>query len=160
MSGRSRTFITVCDIPEIPIKPAAGICTQYILLSYNGNKKYQTVIPMSPKTHILSANSYELEIIRLLYLLAPDDSIVKKMVKKSLERLKTTCYGSGNCAVGECFYTALIVLRFLASVAPHETEWIEKLITLYREHVGDQKRHRGVAEYYRLCMSELNIKGQ
>lgn len=39
----------------------------YFIPPYNDNKKYQTVIPISPKTHILSANSYELEIIRFPY---------------------------------------------------------------------------------------------
>jgi len=38
----------------------------FYIPSYNNGKKYQTVIPMTPKTHILSANSYELEILRLL----------------------------------------------------------------------------------------------
>jgi hypothetical protein len=36
---------------------------EYFIPPYNDGKKYQTLIPMSPKTHILSANSYELEII-------------------------------------------------------------------------------------------------
>lgn len=92
---------------------------------YNDGKKLQTVIPLTPKTHILSANSYELEIIRLLYLFAPDEPVVKDMVKKTLERLKTTCFGYQDCAIGECFHSALIVLRFLATTAPEDIEWIK-----------------------------------
>lgn len=122
---------------------------------YNNGKKLQTVIPMSPKTHILAANSYELEIIRLLHLFAPEHAEVKRMVNETLMRLKTTCFGYRDCHVGECFHSALVTLRFLITVAPEETEWIKKLITLYKTHVGDTRRHSGVKRYYELCLTEL-----
>ena len=125
---------------------------------YNEGKKFQTVIPMSPKTHILSANSYELEIIRLLYLFAPDDKMVKDMANKTLERLKTTCFGYQDCHVGECFHSALIVLRFLATVAPDDTEWINKLIIFFNKYKDETPRHGGIYWYYWLCLSELPIE--
>ena len=133
----------------------------FFLPPYNGNKKFQTVIPMSPKTHILSANSYELEIIRLLHLFAPNNTVVFDMVKKSLERLKKTCYGYHDCAVGECFHTALIVLRFIAATAPNDTEWINKLISFFKRNMDEKLALRGkgvhgnVLWYYWLCLSEL-----
>ncbi|GHU38340.1 hypothetical protein FACS1894105_12130 [Clostridia bacterium] len=133
----------------------------YFIPPYNGNKKYQTVIPMSPKTHILSANSYELEIIRLLHLFAPEDTVIGDMVTKSLARLKTTCYGYHDCAIGECFHSALIVLRFLAAVAPGETEWIAQLLRFFNRHLEEKLAMRGkgihgnVLWYYWLCLSEL-----
>ncbi|MDR0326373.1 MAG: hypothetical protein LBI19_09800 [Oscillospiraceae bacterium] len=123
---------------------------------YNSGKKLQTVIPMSPKTHILSANAYELEIIRLLHLFAPNDPDVRMMVTQTLERLKTTCFGYHGCARGECFHSALIVLRFLIAVSPDETEWIQKLIAIYHAHVGGARRHSGVKKYFELCMKEMN----
>lgn len=135
----------------------------YFIPPYNQNKKYQTVIPMSPKTHILSANSYELEIIRLLHLFTPVDAVVADMVKKSLERLKTTCYGYHDCAVGECFHTALIVLRFVAAAAPDDTAWINKLLAFFKRHMDEKLALRGksihvnVLWYYWLCLSELPI---
>jgi len=130
---------------------------QYYIPPYNGGKKLQTVIPMSPKTHILSANAYELEILRLLALFAPDNPEVKEMVAKTLERLKNTCFGYQSCHVGECFHAGLIVLRFLAAAAPRETEWIKKQIDVYESHADDAKRHSGVNKYYLLCLSELKI---
>ena len=136
----------------------------YFIPPYNDNKKYQTVIPMSPKTHILSANSYELEIIRLLYIFASDNPDVQDMVQKTLARLKTTCYGYNDCAVGECFHTALIVLRFLAATAPGDIEWINKLISFFRRYMDDKLALRGkgvhgnVLWYYWLCLSELPLK--
>ncbi|GHV06046.1 hypothetical protein FACS1894217_03980 [Clostridia bacterium] len=136
----------------------------YFIPPYNDNKKYQTVIPMSPKTHILSANSYELEIIRLLHLFAPNDQAIKDMVAGSLARLKTTCYGYHDCAIGECFHSALIVLRFLATVAPNETEWITQLLEFFNKHMDEKLALRGkgvhgnVLWYYWLCLSELPLE--
>jgi hypothetical protein len=136
----------------------------YYIPPYNDNKKYQTVIPMSPKTHILSANSYELEIIRLLYMFAPDNPDVRGMATKTLARLKTTCYGYNDCAVGECFHTALIVLRFLAAAAPDDDEWINKLLAFFKMNMDEKLMLRGkgvhgnVLWYYWLCLSELPLK--
>lgn len=134
----------------------------YFIPPYNNNKKYQTVIPVSPKTHILSANSYELEIIRLLHLFAPNDSIVQDMVAKSLERLKTTCFGYHDCVVGECFHSAFIVLRFLAAVAPDDYVWINKLIDKINGNIDEKLRgknrvHGNLKWYFWLCLSELSF---
>lgn len=60
---------------------------------YKDGKKVATIFGQKPKTYILSGNSYELEIIRLLHLLAPQNPDVQTMVKTTLERLKTTCFG-------------------------------------------------------------------
>jgi len=122
---------------------------------YNDGKKYETVIPMAPKTHILSANSYELEIIRLLHLFASHNAAVQNMVEQTLFRLKATCFGYKSCYTGECFHTALIVLRFVIAVAPRETGWIKKQISLYHTHAADTRRHAGVKQYFELCLSEL-----
>jgi len=133
----------------------------FFIPPYSGNKKYQTVIPMSPKTHILSANSYELEIIRLLFFFAPDDPTVQDMVKQTLDRLKTTCFGYQDCAVGECFHAALIVLRFIAAAAPGDTAWINKLLAFFKRHMDEKLTlkgkgvHGNVLWYYWLCLSEL-----
>jgi len=126
----------------------------YFIPPYNDGRKLQTVVPMSPKTHILSANAYELEIIRLLHLFAPKDAVVQDMVRGTLERLRGTCFGNG-CPQGECFHAALPVLRFLAACAPHETEWMYKLVDFFNEHYEDKTRHSGVMRYFGLCMSEL-----
>lgn len=122
---------------------------------YNEGKKFQTVIPMSPKTHILSANSYELEIIRLLYMFAPDNLIVKDMVEKTLIRLKTTCFGYQDCHLGECFHSALIVLRFIGTVSD-DTGWMKKLVAFFNRYNGEIYRHGNTVWYYWLCLSELS----
>jgi len=111
---------------------------------------------MTLKTHILSANAYELEIIRLLHLLAPDNPIVQNMVHETLARLKTTCFGYRDCHHGECFHAALIVLRFLGAVSD-DVQWMKKLIRLFNTYNGETVRHSGTVWYYWLCLSELPV---
>lgn len=127
----------------------------YFIPPYNDGKKYKTVMTVTPKTHILSANSYELEIIRLLYILAPENIVVKEIVLNTLERLKTTCFGNEDDNIGECFETSLIVLRFLAATAPNETSWIKERVDNFHNHFGEKHRHWGVKWYFWLCLSEL-----
>lgn len=121
---------------------------------YNDGKKLQTVIPMAPKTHILAANSYELEIIRLLYFFAPVNPIIQDMTNKTLARLQTTCFAYQDCHHGECFHSALITLRFIASVS-NDIVWMKKLVSFFNKYNGETYRHSGTFWYYCLCLSEL-----
>lgn len=121
---------------------------------YNDGNKFKTIYNQAPKTHILSANMYELEIIRLLYLLAPDEPIVQNMVIQTLNRLKSTCFGNKDDGVGECFDTSLIVLRFLA-VTSNDTRWMLDRIDNYNNHVSEKKRPWYALWYFWLCLSEL-----
>ncbi len=104
-----------------------NIYPNYYIPPYNGNKKLRLIQGYLPKTNILYANHYELEIIRLLYMLIPKNQTVDEMVKNTLQRLKGSCFGNA-CAQGECLTTGISVLRFLAVVQPDNTEWIEKLL--------------------------------
>jgi hypothetical protein len=109
----------------------------------------------TPKTHILSANLYELEIIRLLHILEPNNETVKNMVSETISRLKTTCFGNRDDGLGECYDTSLVVLRFLASVAQNDTKWIKERINNYHKYYNEKHRHWAVKWYYWLCLSEL-----
>lgn len=129
----------------------------FFIPPYNDGKKYKTIFNQIPKTHILSANMYELEILRLLYLLAPENAEVQEMVSKTLNRLKTTCFGYTDDGVGECFDTSLVVLRFLATVASNETAWIQSRIENYNKHAKEKKRPWYANWYYWLCLSELPL---
>ena len=128
---------------------------QFFIPPFNDGKKLQTVIPMSPKTQILSANSYELEIIRLLHMFAQNNSNVAHMVSETIARLKRTCFGYKNCIVGECFESGILTLRFLSTVAPGQTNWIQKQVELFNSHYADKRRHSGVLKYFWLCLSEM-----
>ena len=100
----------------------------FYISPYNGGKKLRLIQGYLPKTYILYANHYELEILRLLYLFAPDNEIVCDMVEATLQRLKGACFGN-SCIQGECLAAGISVLRFLTVVCPNETEWIDNLLT-------------------------------
>ncbi len=137
---------------------ASRMYPEFFIPPYNNGIKYRTVLGQMPKTQILSANMYELEILRLLKILAPDNPEINDMVCKTLARLKTTCFGYQDDGKGECFDASLIVLRFLAAAAPNETIWIQSRIDNFNRHYAEKKRPRFCIWYYWLCMSELPFK--
>lgn len=128
---------------------------EFFIPPYNDGKKYKTVLNQTPKTQILSSNVYELEILRLLFLLAPENETVIDMVNTTLKRLKTTCFGNEDDGVGECFDASLIVLRFLCTVTPSDTTWIISRVNNYNDHVNEKKRPWFSLWYYWLCLSEM-----
>lgn len=103
-----------------------NIYPNYFIPPYNENKKLRLADGSLPKTHILYANYFELEILRILLQFAPENEMVQEMITNTLQRLKNTCYGN-NCPKGECVTTGKEVLRFLQTVCPEEKDWIKKL---------------------------------
>ena len=104
-----------------------NIYPNYYIPPYNRNKKFRLIQGYLPKTNILYANHYELEILRLLYMYAPSNETVLEMGQNTLQRLRNTCFGNA-CAQGECLATGISVLRFLAITRPDDAEWIDRLI--------------------------------
>ena len=103
-----------------------NIYPNYFIPPYNENKKLRLADGSLPKTHILYANYFELEILRILFQFAPENEMVQEMISNTLQRLKNTCYGN-HCSKGECVTTGKEVLRFLQMVCPEEKDWIKKL---------------------------------
>lgn len=99
----------------------------YYIPPYYGNKKLRLIQGYLPKTNILYANHYELEIIRLLFLFASGKEKVNELVEKTLQRLQNTCFGN-SCTQGECVAAGISVLRFLAVTRPNDSEWIDRLL--------------------------------
>ena len=132
----------------------------YFIPPYNNGKKYITVNGVMPKTHIFSANHYELEILRLLTLWRANDDSVKDMLMKTKERLATTCFGK-FCATGECFEASIVTLRFLAAAFPNEEEWISMLVENIRDEIDNKprgkKRHSGTTFYYWLTLTDIDL---
>ena len=119
--------------------------------------KLRTVLGQMPKSRILEGNMYELEILRLLCLLSPQDETVDEMRLFTLERLRHTCFGWEDDGVGECFDASLIVLRFLLAAAPMPSGegWIRSRIENYKRHRYDRPRTWHSRWYYWLCVSEM-----
>ena len=99
----------------------------YYIPPYHGNRKLRLIQGYLPKTNILYANHYELEIIRLLFLFAPENKQVHEMVDHTLQRLKHTCFGN-SCTQGECMAAGISVLRLLAATKPDDLKWINTLL--------------------------------
>lgn len=99
---------------------------KFYIPPYNNNKKLRMSHGKMPKTHILYANHFELEVLKQLFMFAPEHPEVQKMIGSTLERLEKTCFGN-YCSKGECVEAGACVLRFLEIVRPEEKEWIEKL---------------------------------
>lgn len=72
-------------------------------------------------------NAYEMDILRLLHLFAPENHIVKDMVSGTFKRLEKSCPG-GDCCQGECFHSSLPVIRFFSVAALDKKEWLKKLV--------------------------------
>lgn len=104
-----------------------NIYPEYYIPPYNENRKLRLIQGYLPKTNILYANHYELEIIRLLVLFAPENTRVKEMADNTLRRLGNTCFGN-FCTQGECMATGISVLRLLSVAKPDDFEWIDKLL--------------------------------
>ena len=128
---------------------------------YNGNKKLRLIQGFLPKTCILYANHYELEIIRLLFMFAPDNEKVDELVKTTLKRLKNTCFGN-SCTQGECRAAGISVLRFLAATQPQNSEWIDKLLTPLGDMFmafgnGQAAAHSGIPiTYLLMAFTDIN----
>lgn len=105
-----------------------NIYPNYYIPPYNGNKKLRLIQGYLPKTNILYANHYELEIVRLLFMFAPENEKINEIVVNILQRLKNTCFGN-SCTQGECMAAGISVLRFLAVTQPNDLEWIDKLLS-------------------------------
>jgi len=133
------------------------------VLPYNGGAKMNTIFNQEPQTQILSMNMYELEIIRLLSLFAPNDPMIQEMVSQVHSRLKETCFGNHGCGTGECYDAGLVTLRFLSATTPHSQSWISDQINCYNNHIAEKKRSKYYGRqyslyymwYYWLCLSEL-----
>lgn len=118
----------------------------------------RSLMGQTPKTKIFAGNMYELEILRLLCLLAPDDPKVLLMRDETLRRLRSACFGWGDDGMGECFDTSLVVLRFLCAAAPEDTDWIKSRIENYDRHEGEKKRPWFPLWYFWLCLSEMPLE--
>lgn len=99
----------------------------FFIPPYNEKKKMRLIQGYLPKTNILYANHFELEIIRLLALFDCESITVQQMIDKTIDRLKKTCFGN-SCTKGECLATGICVLRFLAAIKPDEKAWIDKIL--------------------------------
>ena len=49
----------------------------------------------------------------------------------------------------------MITLRYVATVAPNEMDWLKKLISVFNGHYFNKRRSRGVLLYFWLCLADM-----
>ena len=122
---------------------------------YHDGRKCRLLCGSLPTTHLLSANHYELEILRLLALWAPKELRVTDMVKRTLDRLRAACFGR-YCAKGECVGASVAALRFLTAVKPASDPWIDAILQplgeIFVGQRGQASTHRGLPIFY-FCLA-------
>lgn len=127
---------------------------------YNGGKKYRLITGQMPKTHLFSANHYELEILRLLALWDSENDLVVQMVDQTLDRLAVTCFGH-FCSEGECVGASVSALRFLSAVKPMDDIWIEELLSplgeIFSDIQGQAATNKNLPVFY-FCLALSGIK--
>jgi hypothetical protein len=101
----------------------------FFIPPYNGGKKLRLITGELPKTHILSSNHYELEILRVLALWDKDNPKVQYMLDETIKRLSKACFAQ-FCPEGECTGTGVSALRFLSVLNPQNDndKWINKIL--------------------------------
>lgn len=83
------------------------------------SKKQRLITGELPKTDILSANHYELEIMRILALWGRNRKDAVVMLDATAARLEKTCFGR-FCSKGECTGATIAALRFYDAYCPDE----------------------------------------
>lgn len=138
---------------------SVGMYPLFFVPPYNQGKKCRLLCGLLPKTHLLAANHYELEILRLLALWKPEDPRVVEMVRETLERLGAACFGR-FCSEGECVGASVAALRFLTAVKPADDPWTETILqplgNIFLGLRGQASTHCGLPVFY-FChaLSEL-----
>jgi hypothetical protein len=128
---------------------------------YNNGNKYRLITGELPKTHILSANHYELEILRLLAMWGEGALAIKSMIDSTLGRLSVTCFGR-FCGTGECVGAGVTALRFYSAVLPPEDSRIKMLLhplsDLYGQSGGRASTYQNLpVKYCRLALAGVSL---
>ncbi len=92
---------------------------------------FMTFTGYRPHTKNLYGNYCELELLRILYLLRPDNIGFAGLYETTRQRIKGACFGA-FCSKGECFEISIMALRFISTVFSEEKQWID----MYVHHIG------------------------
>ena len=140
--------------PEIYIPPYVNKTEADMGYSPYG-AKYRLLTGYQPKTLMLSANAYELGILRLLALFGRDDSTVKQMCEQTRQRLDSTVLGHFN-AQNEYFCISIAALRFFGTAFPEDIKRIKGFIRGLEREYDSQDRPESMGTYKFLAYSEID----
>lgn len=120
-------------------RPVKAITPVFTEVGHGVPEDFATFTGYKVKTQSLYGNYAELELLRILYTLKPEAPMLGEMLMATKERLAETCFGQ-FCGKGECFEVSIITLRFMATVFPEESLWVDSLINGIATTIRDRKR--------------------
>lgn len=131
----------------------------YVYSKKDELKNFHTFNGYKPKTMLFYSNYCELELLRIAYLLHALDEEKKWIYDSTKQRIQSNCFGR-FCSKGECFETSIAVLRFVATVFPDETEWIEMYIKNITETIlsGNKKIPYQTTLYFAMTLCEIDTE--
>lgn len=109
-----------------------------------------------PRTKFLADNLVELDTLRLLALIQPEEPKVRSIFQEANERLFPLCFANG-CVVGECAHASIAFRRYFMAYDPEAAREKNRptLETLKQRRDGEG-RWRGFPFYFTLLwLSEL-----
>jgi len=145
---------------DMVIKPSrAYIAPFYVYSQKEELNTFHTFNGYKPKTMLFYNNYCELELLRIAYLLNVLDEEKKWIYDSTKQRIQSNCFGR-FCPTGECFETSIAVLRFVATVFPNETEWIEMYMKNITETIlsGNKKISYQTKLYFALTLGEIDTE--
>lgn len=117
--------------------------------------KYRLVTGYQPKTLMLSANAYELGILRILALFAPEDETVIRMCEETKSRLDSTALGHFN-GKNEYYIISAAVMRFFSAAYPKDISRIKGFIRGLESGYRDRDLPATVKLYVLLAFSQMH----
>ena len=133
----AHTFLSAVDNKDIVSRFHKGVNVTdgnrmlyplFFIPPYNNGKKNRLITGELPKTQLLNANHYELEILRILALWDKDNPVVKAMLDETLRRLDAACFAH-FCETGECVGAGISVLRLISILTNRSKKWMDELIS-------------------------------
>jgi len=133
-----------------------NMTTLYVSVEQEIPEDFMTFTGYRPSTKILYHNYCELELLRILSKLRPEDRRYICLYETTKERIKTSCFGS-FCPRGECFEISIIALRFIATVFPEERLWIDMYVGNIARTILNEERQFSKRTVLMFCqvLSEL-----
>lgn len=121
-------------------------------------KGFQLVTGEKVKTQLLANNTLELETLRILTILKPQDVQLLHLHEKANRRLPNLCFYN-ICTTGECAATSIVFLRYLTALS--QIDHAEKiglgLGALYQTRDGNGTWKKFPFFYTLLWLTELSI---
>jgi len=105
-----------------------------------------------PRTKFLSNYTVEMETLRLLSILMPDEPRVHQILLAASERLLPLCFANG-CSIGECAHASIAFQRFMVAFDPYDAYGkIHQVLAILRMKRSGDGKWQGFPFYFTLLL--------